>query len=538
MVRQDLKAAPSPAGGGAAPAPGGSGPSRRALVLGGLTGLAGLGAIGGCAALWPGAGEPPALPREWRAAWVATVAQIDWPSRNDLGTEAQRAEMVAMLDQAAAVGLNALILQVRPAADALYASALEPWSEVLTGVQGRAPGPLWDPLAEWVDGAHRRGLELHAWFNPYRARHPSARSEPAPGHVMRSDPAIVRRYGDLAWMDPAEPRAARRMLDVVLDVVRRYDIDGVHIDDYFYPYPQPDGQGGERPFPDDEPWARYQAGGGSLSRADWRRGHVDALIATLHREIHAAKPWVRFGISPFGLPRPDRRPAGIEGFSPFDKLYADVERWADEGWLDILVPQLYWPRAQAAQAFEPLLDTWLRGNPHGRHVWPGLFTSRIGAARNAYTPDEVLGQIDLVRSRPAAGGHAHFSMVALLHDREGIAARLQRGPYARPALPPATPWLPEPAPPPPAWHWQPLGEGLGRLTLQAAPGSVLRQVAWWALGDEGWSLQLLPVLPGQAVQAWVEPRMRRVQVLGLGRTGLASAPLSGWQRLGGWRFDG
>ena len=387
----------------------------------------------------PRHGEPPPpLPREFRAAWVATVANIDWPSRPGLPAAQQRAEMQALLDRAQAIGLNALVLQVRPAADALYPSALEPWSEYLTGASGQPPDEAWDPLAEWVDGAHRRGLELHAWFNPYRARHPSARSEPAATHVAVADPAIVRPYGEWLWMDPAEPRAAQRMLDVVLDVLHRYDVDGVHIDDYFYPYPVHDAQGVALPFPDDAAWQRHLDAGGAGDRAAWRRAQVDALVERLHREVHAARPWVRFGISPFGLPRPDRRPPGISGFSQYDQLHADVERWLAEGWLDYLAPQLYWPIAQAAQAFPVLQAAWRAGNVQGRHLWPGLFTSRLGAERNAYDADEVLAQVALTRRDVAADdGHLHFSMAALLHNRDGIAERLRAGPYAQPALTPA-----------------------------------------------------------------------------------------------------
>jgi uncharacterized lipoprotein YddW (UPF0748 family) len=387
-------------------------------------------ALAACA--WPPAGEaPPPVPREFRAAWVATVAHIDWPSRPGLPAAAQRAEMQALLDRAVAIGLNALVLQVRPAADAIYPSALEPWSEYLTGASGQPPDEPWDPLAEWVDGAHRRGLELHAWFNPYRARHPSARSEPGPTHVAQAEPAIVKRYGDFLWMDPAEPRAAQRMVDVVLDVLQRYDIDGVHIDDYFYPYPVPDGRGGELPFPDEPSWQRHLAAGGDGSDRDaWRRAQVDALIERLYRAIHAAKPWVRFGISPFGLPRPDRRPPGIEGFSQFHKLHADVERWLAEGWLDYLAPQLYWPRAQAPQAFAVLQAVWHAGNARVRHVWPGLFTSRLGAERNAYDADEVLAQVALTR-RDRRGRRRP---PALQHGGADGQPRRHRRPPARRAL--------------------------------------------------------------------------------------------------------
>ena len=491
--------------------------------------------------------DAPALPREFRGAWVATVANIDWPSRRGLGTDAQRREMHVLLDRAREIGLNAIVLQVRPSADALYPSELEPWSEYLTGASGVAPQPPWDPLAEWIAGCRERGLELHAWFNPYRARHPSASAPLAASHVANRDPAIVKAYGEWLWMDPGEPRAVQRFVDVVLDVVRRYDIDGVHIDDYFYPYPVPDttpgaAAGSELPFPDDASYQTYRAAGGGLSRADWRRDNVDRLIQRLHTEIHAAKPWVRFGISPFGLPRPDLRPPGISGFSQYDKLYADVERWLHEGWLDYLAPQLYWPIAQAAQAFPVLLDAWRGQNRHGRHLWAGLFTSRIGAAERAYPADEVLQQVALLRQRPDARGHIHFSMVALLQNREGIADALRHGPYATPALVPATPWLAESTPAPaPAAPRASLGEhthGRPTLHLWAARGSTLRTMALRIRRGGTWRLTLLPA-PWPARGVLVMPLSDdddAVLVQGIDRLGQASAGLALRRRAGRWSF--
>jgi uncharacterized lipoprotein YddW (UPF0748 family) len=466
-------------------------------------GAAGAGALlAGCAAT-PGAGAPapapapgggsaaglspqempPVEPREFRAAWVASVAQIDWPSAAGLPVAQQQAEAMAILDRARAIGLNALILQIRPTADALYRSELEPWSEYLTGQQGRAPDPMWDPLAFWVEGAHRRGLELHAWFNPYRARHPSARGPQAPLHVSQRAPHWVRSYGDMLWMDPGEPEAAAHMLAVVSDVLRRYDIDGVHIDDYFYPYPipvpgstaTPGNPAPELPFPDDATWARYQAGGGRLSRDDWRRSNVDALVQALYRTVHEVKPGTRVGVSPFGIGRPDRRPPGITGFSQFDKIYADAEKWLQQGWLDYLAPQLYWPIDRVGQQYPVLLDGWMAENTARRHMWPGLFTSlTVDRAAGqplgprAWPASELLAQVEVTRSRgpgvpagtvPAlptghaalppgpgavnggASGHIHFSMVALMRDRDGLATALREGPYAQAALVPATPWL-------------------------------------------------------------------------------------------------
>ncbi len=227
-----------------------------------------LAVLAGCAIVVPPPEpEPPPAPRELRAAWVASVANIDWPSRPGLTTAQQRDEIVRIVERAQWLGLNALIVQVRPAADALYASPLEPWSEYLTGEQGKAPDPWYDPLATWIAEAHRRGIELHAWFNPYRARHSAAKSALAPGHVANTIPRIVKAYGDSLWLDPGEAEAARRTLDVIADVVRRYDIDAVHVDDYFYPYPvTAPGTQDEVDFPDDASWCRT-CSGAECSRA-------------------------------------------------------------------------------------------------------------------------------------------------------------------------------------------------------------------------------------------------------------------------------
>jgi len=395
---------------------------------------------------------PPEAPREFRAAWVSTVANIDWPSKPGLPADKQQAEAIAILDRAKAMNLNAIVLQVRPSADAIYASKLEPWAEYLSGTQGKAPQPWYDPLKFWVTQAHARGLELHAWFNPYRARHATAKSPVSPDHISKTTPSAVKSYGRFLWMDPGEESASQQTLAVILDVVKRYDIDGVHLDDYFYPYPiesgNPeaalDGNPSNRPeldFPDQPAWQRYVAGGGKLARADWRRDNVNRLIEAMYKGIHAEKSWVRFGISPFGLGKPDRRPAGIAGFSQYDKLYADAELWLENGWLDYFTPQLYWPIAQAPQAYDVLLDYWLAQNRQGRHIWPGLFTSRIGAPTKSYAPTEIVDQIAVTRSRPQAGGHVHFSMAALMQNREGISDQLAAGHYAGPALVPATPWL-------------------------------------------------------------------------------------------------
>ena len=376
------------------------------------------------------ASTTPAPPREWRAAWIATVANIDWPSKPGLSAEAQQAEIKTLCDTAVRIGLNALILQVRTSADALYESKLEPWSEYLTGTQGQSPG--YDPLAVWLAEARARGLELHAWINPYRARHSTAKSALAETHIGRGRD-WVKRYGDQLWMDPGDPAAAEQTLAVVRDILSRYAVDGIHIDDYFYPYPVNDPvTKQEVDFPDEPSWQRYVAKGGSLNRADWRRYNVNTLVQRLYALAHEVRPGTRVGVSPFGIPKPSARPAGISGFSQYDKLYADVELWLREGWMDYLAPQLYWPRAQTAQAFEPLLQAWRASNPLGRPIHPGLFTSRINDTDKSWQPDEVLAQIDSIRRLSPGSGHIHFSMAALAQNRRGIADALRSGPYAAP----------------------------------------------------------------------------------------------------------
>jgi uncharacterized lipoprotein YddW (UPF0748 family) len=475
---------------------------------------------------------PPPAPREWRAAWIASVSNIDWPARDLLNPGAQRDQAKAMIERARAIGLNALILQVRPAGDALYASALEPWSEYLTGAQGRAPEPAWDPLAWWIEQAHANGLELQAWINPYRARHSSARSPLAAPHLGVAQARAVKAYGDQLWMDPGEPAAQQRTLAVVADLVRRYDLDAVHLDDYFYPYPVQRADGSDLPFPDDEAWLRQltTAGdGAATTREDWRRANVDALVQALQRSVRLASPHTRLAISPFGLGRPDRRPPGIEGFSQYHRLYADVERWLAQAWCDELVPQLYWPIGKPAQAFAVLLDYWLANNPRGIHLHAGLFTSRIGAAREPYDAGEVLAQIALCRQRVGCGGQAHFSLGALMQDRDGIATRLAAGPYAQPALPPATPWLPAARlgpPAPPALSVD--ARGLRWQTPPASADGVAP--AWrWAVWKQRGGQWRFAVQARAMTQTPIESQTEAVVVSAVDRIGRESARVR-WQR--------
>jgi uncharacterized lipoprotein YddW (UPF0748 family) len=373
--------------------------------------------------------------REMRAVWVATVANIDWPSTNGLSTAEQKAELFAILDRAADLKLNTVILQVRPSCDALYASPYEPWSEYLTGTMGKAPKPFYDPLAFAVEEAHKRGLELHAWFNPYRARHSGAKSAPPSTHISRAHPELVRHYGQSLWLDPGEKAVQDYSLKVLMDVVQRYDIDGIHLDDYFYPYKEKDASGRELDFPDDSSWQRYGAGW-KLNREDWRRENVNSFIRRVYESIKAAKPWVKFGVSPFGIWRPGN-PQQIEGYDAYAKLYADSRQWLAKGWLDYCAPQLYWAIKPPEQSFPVLLKWWTEQNAKGRVLVAGLDCTKVNGR---WPAEEILNQIRLTRRQPGASGDVHWNMKSLMRN-ENLAQALKREVYAQPAISPALTWV-------------------------------------------------------------------------------------------------
>ena len=443
---------------------------------------------------------PPAVPREFRAAWVATVDNIDWPSRRDLTTAQAQAELIAILDRTKELHMNAIVFQVRPAADAMYPSALEPWSVYLTGAQGRAPSPSWDPLAFAVREAHLRGIELHAWFNPYRARHPSDKSPLDPTHIAVTSPSTVKRYGTHLWMDPGEPSVIAKSIAVIVDVVKRYDVDGVHIDDYFYPYKERDGRGNVIPFPDDRSYNAYTAKGGTLAVDDWRRENVNMFVQQMYVQVKAAKPWVKVGISPFGIWRPGF-PADVRGFDSYQELYGDSRKWLREGWLDYATPQLYWPIAKDGQPYPSLLNWWAGENVKGRHMWPGNYTSRVGTAA-VWTADELVNQIAVTRRQGASTGNVHFSMSVFMppkgvstarDQRDTLASRLIHDTYAIPALVPASPWLSSPAlapAPPLVREERDVRTGATFLIATVPPNSVARTWIISRWDGRNWSSEL------------------------------------------------
>jgi uncharacterized lipoprotein YddW (UPF0748 family) len=437
---------------------------------------------------------PPPVPREFRAAWVASVANIDWPSKPGLSVWQQQVELLQILNKAVELNLNAVILQIRPAADALYASEYEPWSEYLTGQMGAAPEPRYDPLAFAIEEAHKRGLELHAWFNPFRAHHPSATSPYSTNHVSRAHPEEVRTYGHSLWLDPGSRAARQHSLRVVMDLVKRYDVDGIHIDDYFYPYKERDSLGQTIDFPDDSTWQQYVRAGGVLDRNDWRRHNIDQFIEAMYHEVKQVKPWVKVGISPFGIWRPGV-PEQITGFDAYAELYADSRKWLNLGWLDYLTPQLYWPIGSPGQSYPVLLRWWVSQNTYGRHIWPGNDLNRVAdsVGGKGWPPEELLGQIRLTRAQLGATGNVYFSMKSLMQDRGGIDELLRAGPYAAPALVPASPWLSRRAPPKPEASAR-IDTITGNLVLRVAP-STKHHVWLWVVqeryGDQ-WQTAILP----------------------------------------------
>jgi uncharacterized lipoprotein YddW (UPF0748 family) len=469
--------------------------------------------------------------REFRGAWVATVGNIDWPSEKGLTSSQQQAELLAILDRAVQLKLNAVIFQVRPACDAMYASKIEPWSEYLTGIMGRAPHPYYDPLAFAVTEAHKRGLELHAWFNPYRARVLGTPSPASADHVSKRRPQLVRSYGKYLWLDPGEKQVQDYSLSVVMDVVKRYDVDGIHFDDYFYPYKENDAAGKEMDFPDDASWRRYGAAT-KLSRDDWRRENVNQFIQRVYTSIKSAKPWVKFGVSPFGIWRPGY-PAQVKGFDAYAALYADSRKWLANGWVDYFAPQLYWTIDAPEQSFPALMKWWAVQNPKGRLLVAGMNTTAAGRSsqstntdssrrRRSWPPEEIVNQIRIAREVPGPHGHIHWNMRALMRSTT-LDDALKREVYQQPALIPAQPWLGGSAPAKP------------KLAIAKAKTGSQAKVTWSASSfskpwlwlvqtrtGQHWTTQVLPA--ATTSESWASGVPEVVAVSAVDRKGGVSDP--------------
>lgn len=394
--------------------------------------------------------EMPAVPdpeREFRGMWVATVYNLDWPSKPGLPVETQQDELLEILDRVEALNMNAVVFQVRTMCDAFYASPLEPWSYYLTGELGEAPEPFWDPLAFAVEAAHERGIELHAWFNPFRATTAAYGDVMPDSHIISNYPWLARPSGRHQWLDPSSEFVRERILTVIYDVVNRYDVDAIHLDDYFYPYPA---KGEDPGLDDEENWQRYRFGealrtdGQPMDRNEWRRHLVNELIRDLYGDIKATKPWVKVGISPFGIWR-SGHPEDIRGMDAYEQIFADSRRWIREGWVDYFSPQLYW-RLKGPQSFDRLYRWWQEQNRHGRHLWPGIAASRLGRGGEGqgWKLSEVFGQIEATReftgSAPGSG-QLYWHWEAFATNRGGISKQIHRKHYTDRALSPPSPWL-------------------------------------------------------------------------------------------------
>ncbi|MFJ3664328.1 glycoside hydrolase family 10 protein [Streptomyces sp. NPDC090119] len=397
-------------------------------------------ALGVLAALTTAAGSAPAYAsgrhrREMRGVWLATVANRDWPSRPGLTPEEQRAELIAHLDRAVAARLNTVIFQVRPTADALWPSPYEPWSEYLTGTQGRDPG--WDPLGTAVREAHARGLELHAWFNPYRIANHTDPTRLVPEHPARRHPEWVVPYGGKLYYNPGLPEVRRFVRRAMLDAVARYPVDAVHFDDYFYPYPV-----AGQTFDDDAAYDMY--GGGFGDRAAWRRDNIDRLVREVAAGIRRVRPGTRFGISPFGVWRNAATdPLGSDtraGVQTYDDLYADTRKWVRAHWIDYIVPQIYWNIGFPAADYAKLVDWWAAQAADTRtRLYVGEALYKAGAAGQPpawQDPAELSRHLTLAAEYPQVRGHVFFAAQEVARDPLGAMARVVADHYGRPARPP------------------------------------------------------------------------------------------------------
>lgn len=378
--------------------------------------------------------------REMRAAWIATVENIDWPSTTRLSTDEQKAEMIALLDSVKAYNMNAIVFQIRPDADALYASELEPWSEWLTGKQGQAPYPWYDPLQFTIDECRKRGLDVHVWLNPYRAIQNTAKTIAAPNHVANTHPEWMLTYGTKKYFDPGIPAVRNHVARVVSDLVRRYDIDAIHFDDYFYPYKI---AGVE--FPDEGSFQKYPGNFGPQDKENWRRNNVDLIIKQLHDSIKSIKPTVEFGISPFGVWRNKKNdPEGSDtraGVSNYDDLYADILKWQKEKWIDYVTPQLYWYIGKEVADYA-ILAKWWAEHSYGCNIYVGQALYLIDPEskdKSWRTSDEIIRQLSLNHSIPGIKGSMYFSAKFLKRNPLSIQEKLLQEPYRYPALTPENP---------------------------------------------------------------------------------------------------
>ncbi|WP_017541903.1 glycoside hydrolase family 10 protein [Nocardiopsis halophila] len=394
---------------------------------------------GGC----PTAADAPPK-RQMRAEWIASVVNIDWPSEPGLSPDEQRRELDALYDQAQADGLNAVFVQIRPTADAFWPSPHEPWSEWLTGEQGRDPG--YDPLAYAVEEAHERNLEFHGWFNPYRVAMHDDPGRLTGDHPARENPDWVFSYGGRLYYDPGVPEVREFVVEAMMDAVENYDLDGVHFDDYFYPYPS-----GGQELPDTDTFAEHGRGFDDIE--DWRRDNVDLLVKEMDQAVHAAKPHVKFGISPFGIWRnasSDPEGSDTSGFESYSGIYADSRRWVREGWVDYINPQVYWEIGLSVADYAVLVPWWAETvEGTGVHLYIGQAAYKAGNDGAWSDPQELSRHLDLNREHPEVLGDVYFSATSLQTNARAAMDRVVEDHYGSPALVPVkedlggrAPWRP------------------------------------------------------------------------------------------------
>lgn len=436
---------------------------------------------------------------EFRAAWVATVNNIDWPSKDNYNVDSQKTEYINILNMHRRNGMNAVIVQVRPATDAFFPSPYEPWSEWLTGKQGSPPSPWYDPLQFMIGETHRRGMEFHAWCNPYRAEFTIGLSSISPTHITRLHPEWFLTYGNKRYFDPGNKEAQQHVTNVIRDMVRRYDIDAVHFDDYFYPY-----RIAREVFPDDVSFAKYANG---LNRDDWRRSNVDSVIVFLSRAIKEENKYCKFGISPFGVWRNnDKDPEGSAtkgGQTNYDDLYADILLWTKKGWIDYIVPQLYWEFNHPLVAYETLIDWWSR-HAYGRHLYIGHGIYRVYEQNNPrwQNPHELPDQIKKLREYPTVHGSVFFSSKSFINNPNGWSDSLASNYYKFPAIIPPMQWIDSIKPEKPIVDKQ-IDEGWKISVRQSEEARyfVLYQLSHGenAEIETGPILEIIPVVKGQAI---------------------------------------
>ena len=389
---------------------------------------------------------------EFRAVWVASVENIDWPSKKGLPADSQKVEFIRLLDMHKRNGLNAIVAQIRPAADALYPSPYEPWSEWLTGVQGKPPSPYYDPLEFMIEETHKRGMEFHAWCNPYRAVKTIGKSSVAPDHITRQHPDWFVRFQNTLYFDPGNKEVQQYVTNVIRDIVRRYDIDALHFDDYFYPYEIVEGGGPGRDFPDDASYALY---GNGLSRGDWRRSNTDSIILQISKAIKEEKKYCKFGISPFAIWRSlAKDPDGSDthsSVSNYDNLYADILLWLKNGWVDYVVPQIYFAFNHPHAPYGVLLDWW-NNHSYGRQCYIGLGIYNAGTTAAWRDRTQLPRQIQAYRDAPNVQGAVYFSSASFQTNPLGWSDSLRLNYYNYPALIPPMAWIDTVKPHEPSLH--------------------------------------------------------------------------------------